>query len=113
MFIRFGTRQKTLGVHDPYPFQCPSCKTLGIVTFGITCEYFHVWYIPVFPTDKDGIAKCDNCDFKINSLKYNRLTKDLFRELSKKFRYPFYLYTGISIFLLPIVTGLIFLLLDI
>jgi len=107
MFIRFGTKELLLAVHDPYPFQCPSCKELNTVDFAITCEYFHIWYIPVFPTGKDGNAKCSHCDFRVSTLKFNKNTKELFKEIKRKYRYPFYLYTGISILLLPFVAGLI------
>jgi uncharacterized membrane protein YvbJ len=64
--------------------------------------------MPVFPYEKDGSAKCSNCGFTINSVKFNRNTKELLREIKKKFRYPFYTYTGFIIFCLPFIMGILF-----
>lgn len=104
MFIptKSGTKRIMIGIYDPFPFQCPNCKQLSTVNFAFYSEYFHYWYIPIFPQEKDGFAKCENCSFTINSLKYNRLTKHDYKEISKKFKHPFYTYTGITLILLPI-----------
>jgi hypothetical protein len=110
--IKYGTKKVYLGSHDPFPFQCPNCKQLSTVDFSIYGEYYHFWYIPVFPYEKDGHAACENCDFKINSLKFNRITKDDFKYVSKKFRFPFYTYIGATIFLLPMALAVIVLIFD-
>ena len=112
MFVKFGTKQMLFASHDPYPFQCPSCKQLGTVDFALSCAYFHIWYIPVFPTEKDGTARCSNCDLRIDSLKFNRNTRELFSKIRKQHRYPFYLYTGITLFLLPVMIGLVLMVFD-
>jgi hypothetical protein len=114
MFIplKYGSKEVMLGVHDPYPFQCPECKQLGTVSYSLYGEYFHFWYVPVFPFEKDGYAICSNCNFRINSLKFNRRTKEEFKQLRKKFRYPFYTYIGAVLFISPIVIAILFLVFD-
>jgi hypothetical protein len=109
---KYGTKKILIGVYDPFPFQCPECKKLGTVDIAIYCEYYHFWYIPIFPHEKDGSAKCSNCDLKINSVKFNKNTKELFQQIKRKFRYPFYTYIGAIIFLLPGVLGLLAVLLS-
>lgn len=111
MFInKYGTKNVVLGLHDPYPFQCPHCKELGAVNFVLYGLYYHYWYIPIFPYEKDGYARCSNCEFKIDSIKYNRLTKDIFKSIKNKYRHPFYCYTGLALFLAPLIIALIALL---
>ena len=105
--IKYGTKRVTLGIHDPFPFQCPNCKQINTVEYAIYGEYYHFWYIPVFPFEKDGYAKCSHCDFRINSLKYNKLTEEDFRQVKKKLKYPFYTYTGAAIFLFPILVAIV------
>ena len=95
--IKHGHTTILIGVHAPYPFQCPHCKQLNSVDFLIIGEYFHIYWVPMCPTGKDGYAKCNNCTFKIDSLRYNRLTRDSFKEISKKYKYPYYTYIGVSI----------------
>ena len=105
--LKYGTKKVMLGIHDPFPFQCPDCKQLNTVDFALYGEYYHFWYIPVFPFEKDGFATCSNCNFRINSLKFNRLTKEHFKLIQKKFRYPFYTYIGAALFLSPFLIALI------
>ena len=82
-------------------------KQLNSVEFAIYGEYYHFWYIPVFPFEKDGHAKCSHCDFRINSLKYNKLTLEDFKDVKKKFKYPFYTFTGAAIFFFPILVAIV------
>ena len=105
--IKYGTRTISIGVYDPPFFQCPNCKGLNTVSFSITSTYYHIWYIPVLPFDKDGYARCSDCNLKIDSIKYSRFTKDEYKEVKKKFRHPFYPYTLIAIFLSPFIIGII------
>jgi zinc-ribbon family len=104
---KYGTKQVLLGSYDPYPLQCPECKELATIDITIYGDYYHYWYIPIFPYEKDGYAKCSSCDFTINSVKFNRNTKELFREIKGKFRYPFYTYTGIAIICAPFIIGIL------
>lgn len=109
MFIplKYGTKRASIGIHEPYPLQCPNCKQLNTVSYMIYSEYWHFYFIPIFPFEKDGYARCSNCSFHINSIKFNRLTKDEFKDIRKKFRHPFYTYIGITIFLAPIVIAIV------
>ena len=106
-FHKYGTKQVLLGLYDPYPFQCPGCKETGRIEIMIYGDYYHYWYIPIFPYEKDGYAKCDKCGFTINSVKFNKLTKHLFPEIKKKYKYPLYTYFGITLLCSPFVIGIL------
>ena len=103
--LKYGTKRILIGIYDPYPFQCPNCKKMGTVTFALYGEYYHFWFIPVFPFEKDGEAKCINCSFHVSSIKFNRQTKEIFKEIKGRYKYPFYTYTGITIVVAPFVLG--------
>lgn len=107
MLIRFGKYQRLLGIHEPFEFQCPNCKEIGSISYAFQAEYFHIWYIPVFPIEKDGFARCSHCTYKIDSLKFNRATRDDFKEMSRQFRYPLYMYTGLIIIIAPILLAIL------
>jgi hypothetical protein len=110
--MRYGSKSVKRGTHDPFPYQCPGCKKIGTVRFDLYSEYYHFWHVPVFPFEKDGTASCSECDFKIQSLKFNRLTREDFKVINRKFRHPFYTYIGASIILLPVILVIIAILLD-
>jgi hypothetical protein len=103
--LKYGTKTILIGIYEPPFYQCPNCKGLNTIDFAFTSTYYHFWHIPVFPIEKDGYAKCSDCNFKIDSIKYSRLTKDEFQKLKKKFRHPFYTYTLAGIFASPFIIG--------
>jgi hypothetical protein len=105
--VKYGTKRILIGVHDPYPFQCPNCKELGTVSFALYGEYYHFWFIPVFPFDKDGIAKCSNCNLHIGSVKFNKLTKEEFSGIKTRYKHPFYTYTGLILIAAPFIIGML------
>ena len=105
--MKYGTRTVTIGIHDPVFFQCPNCKRINTVSYVITSTYYHFWYIPIFPFEKDGYACCSDCRFKIESLKYSRHTKEEFKDLRKKYRHPFYTYIFAALFISPFAIGII------
>jgi hypothetical protein len=103
IFHKYGTKKITLGLHEPLASQCPHCKGINTITFAITGEYYYFFsFLPIFPFEKDGFAMCSECSFKINSVKFNAATKDEFKMIRRKFRYPFYTYTGAAIFFGPL-----------
>lgn len=104
MWIKFGVKTIRSGIYEPDFYQCPKCKAINSVIFGVESTYFHIWHIPVFPTEKDGFARCNNCALKIDSIKYNRLTKEQYvHVIRKKVKHPFYLYTFTLIFCIVLV----------
>jgi hypothetical protein len=105
--IKYGTKKVLLGVHDPYPYQCPNCKELNTTDFAVFGEYFHFWYIPILPVEKDGMSTCSNCTFTISSLKYNKTTGEEFRKISKRYRYPLYTYFGVALIFFPIIISVL------
>ena len=107
MLIKYGIKRAYTGSYDPYPFQCPNCKELDSTLFYPYSDYWHCWYIPIFPYEKDGHSKCDRCGFTVQSIKFNRNTRDIYREQKRKFRHPFYTYIGAAILGFPFAVGLI------
>lgn len=57
--IFFGSRSRTITGPD-LMFPCDHCGHMQHVVGGIQ-RYFHVYWIPVFPTSKDVIASCLHC----------------------------------------------------
>lgn len=95
---KFGTRKVFIGHHQPYPWPCPNCKELDTVWFHFYTEYYYAGFVvPMMPYEKDAHANCTNCQFRINSVKFNAATKDEFKRLRRQFRNPWYTYIGVSI----------------
>ena len=59
--IIFGTRTKTLKPKEILSYDCENCNSRGTVTFSFLASYFHIFWIPIFPTSKKGISQCSHC----------------------------------------------------
>ena len=58
--IFFGTRGKTVTGQQVTGPQCPNCGNNVFTTFGVQ-RYFHIYWIPTFPTKKHVGIECSNC----------------------------------------------------
>ena len=58
--IFFGTRGKTVTGQQVTGPQCPNCGNGVFTSFGVQ-RYFHLYWIPTFPTKKHVGVECTNC----------------------------------------------------
>ncbi len=58
--IVFGTRGKVISGNQIQDMECPNCGHTSFVTFGVM-RYFHIFWIPVFPTSRVAGLECSNC----------------------------------------------------
>ena len=58
--IVFGTRGKVVPGRRKQGVVCPSCGKEEHTTFGVL-RYFHIFWIPVFPTLKQPMLECAHC----------------------------------------------------
>jgi len=101
--IIFGTRGKALS-GDALQAVCRSCGNSSHISFGVL-RYFHIFWIPVFPTKKEAGLECQHC-------KYTLLGKDMPNEFKDKIKesiFPFKrtlpYFTGLILFAVLIVSG--------
>lgn len=93
--IFFGSRGKTVEGQVVEGIQCPSCENQQFVTFGIL-RYFHLYWIPTFPTSKIVGMECTHC-------KKTLVDKEVPAALSEKIKAT--VFTNKNT--LPMFTGLI------
>lgn len=60
MIIIFGTRSTALD-QQPTGRSCPACKQEQSLFLLPYQNYFHIFWIPFFPTSKDYYAACSHC----------------------------------------------------
>lgn len=58
--IFFGTRARTAAGQQLTGPQCPNCQNNTFTSFGVQ-RYFHIYWIPTFPTKKHVGIECSNC----------------------------------------------------
>ena len=63
--IIYGTKGKIIEGKPVENVQCPSCGSESLKTFGII-QYFHIYWIPFFPTSKEVGVECEKCKGGMN-----------------------------------------------
>lgn len=76
--IFFGSKGKTVSGDVVEGVQCPNCENRQFITFGII-RYFHLYWIPTFPTSKTVGIECTHC-------KRTLVGKELPEDLAKKIK---------------------------
>ena len=99
--VIFGSRKTTIGL-DEFQIRCPSCETSSYADIMIFSKYYHIYWIPIFPFEKEANVICQNCGAKQYERPFNALLVANFSEIKNKFRHPWFTYIGIGIFSLMI-----------
>lgn len=106
MFLRGGVAKVPLGT-ETILNRCPSCEADKEVDILVTGNYFHVYYIPLFPTNKEVTLICNNCGLQRTDLPFSDRYVRNYYEIKNKYKHPLYLYLGIAIIILVFVSLII------
>lgn len=91
MFLIYGRRRARIKKTQDFVGACSSCNSIGL-EFEIFREYFHLFWIPIFPFgDKESVVYCKNCGKSNN---HNPRVK----HVESVTRTPIYLYMGLVAF---------------
>lgn len=89
-----GTRDIPVMVTEVF-VKCPSCEADQWADLLLFSVYVHLFWMPVFPTDKKATLICSHCGLKRHGLEPNdRLIPD-YQLIKNKFRHPWYTWSGI------------------
>ena len=93
--IFFGVKQIYIGADETY-MRCPSCESHTDTELLISGKYFHIYWIPFWPFEKEMSSVCSKCGLK----RYNLPIEDKFisdaAEMKRKFKYPWFTYIGLA-----------------
>lgn len=95
--IIFGTRAKTLVPKETQSYDCEYCHTKGSVTFAFIARYFHIFWIPIFPTSKKGISQCSHCKQVLYAHEMSPRMKQDYANASASAKRPITHYFGLFI----------------
>jgi hypothetical protein len=91
MLHYYGTQQRFIG-HEELYLPCPACEAHTDSDVYVTSKYFHVYWIPFWPMEKEANTECGECGLK----RYNLPIEDKFipgaKDLLRKFKHPWYTY---------------------
>lgn len=105
-FLIYGVKKATIGI-DEIMEKCPSCEVDTFADAYITCDYYHMFYVPIFPIGKEVSLFCQKCGLKRYDIPLTSRTFKNYKELTAKFRNPWYTYSVPLFFGLLILTAIL------
>jgi zinc-ribbon family len=90
-FIFYGVRKATIGL-DEFLVKCPSCEADSFADIMITSNYYHIYFVPIFPFEKEANMICQKCGLRRYDVPFNARTFKNYQEIKGKFRHPWYTY---------------------
>jgi hypothetical protein len=94
--VIYGTRQVPIGFGE-YLLKCPCCETNNWADVMVISNYYHLYWIPMFPFEKQANIICQKCGLKRYGRAFDANLISNFDEIKERFRHPWYTYTGVGI----------------
>lgn len=89
-----GTRETFINL-DEFLIKCPSCETDSWADVMLMSEYYHFYYVPLFPFDKNANVVCKKCGLKRYGMGFDKkLIKNL-EEVKHQYKHPWFTYIGL------------------
>lgn len=95
--IIFGTIAKILNSKEMLSYDCENCNSKGTVTFLFLARYFHIFWIPIFPTSKKGMSQCSHCKQVLYANEMSPKMKQDYFMASAKAKRPITHYFGLFV----------------
>lgn len=97
--IIFGIKETAIDI-DEYLVRCPSCEGYSLADVMVMSKYYHFYWMPFFPTEKDANVICKSCGLKRDGMAFNSDLINNYNEVKRKYRHPWFTYIGSSIMIL-------------
>ncbi|RZL29732.1 MAG: zinc-ribbon domain-containing protein [Pedobacter sp.] len=85
--IIFGTRSKVLN-GSMVTANCNHCSSSQSVSISFILTYFHIFWIPMFPTSKTGVSQCSHCKQVLYANQMPAALQTVYQEEKKKVKTP-------------------------
>jgi hypothetical protein len=104
--VIFGITHVPIGT-DELLLKCPSCETDMWADILVNSKYFHVYWIPVFPTEKELNIICQSCGLKRYGLPFDSNFIRNYHEIKNKFSHPWLSYLGVGLIVFCILISIL------
>lgn len=101
--IFFGVKEVPIGI-DEFLVKCPSCEGHSLADILVISKYFHFFWIPFFPIEKDANVICKTCGLRRYGMIFDSNLINNYNEVKGKFKHPWFTYIGSAVFILIFVS---------
>lgn len=95
--IIFGTKTVQLATSRTENSTCPFCESKGTLTYVISRDHAHVYWIPFFPVGKKGYAECQHCRYVIDANDMPEHMRREYKDVKNSAKGPLWQFTGLGL----------------
>lgn len=106
-FVIYGSYKKAIGIFEPPFYKCPNCEEYNTSYIVVYSIYYHMFWIPIFPYEKEAVANCSECGFRRNEIKFGPNLIKEFSEKKKEYKHPWWTYSLVLLFVIIILAAII------
>ena len=93
---KYGIKTAIIGDGE-YLIKCPHCECDTWSDILVISNYYHFFYVPIFPLYKDVTIFCKKCGLRRYGAPFNSTVFSDFSEVKRHYHNPWYTYIGITI----------------
>lgn len=102
MFIYYGTRVAHIKTAHIDTVTCSNCETNGPIQLDLFSWHFHLFFLPIFPYRKRGIAQCENCGHETAASMMQTGLKQEYLDFKRGKQAPIWQFSGLILIVLLI-----------
>jgi hypothetical protein len=95
-FIIHETKETAIRI-DEFFIKCPSCESYSWADILVISKYVHVYWIPLWPYDKEANVFCTKCGLKRYGMAFDSDLVGNYYEVKHKFKHPWHTYIGLMV----------------
>lgn len=109
--VIYGVSKAYIGIGEVFE-KCPACESHTFHEAFFTSNYYHFFFMPIFPFEKEVTLTCTKCKLRRKDVPLTKKSISNYSEINKEYKHPLYTYTFIIILLVIIALPLIWLLIN-
>jgi len=92
-----GTRAVKVANENLFNVECPACKKRSSTELYVFSKHFHLFWVPMFPIGKTGVAQCEHCKKVTPKKEMNETLLEKYNELKVTGKPKFWQFTGLAL----------------
>jgi hypothetical protein len=101
----YGSRAAHLQSYHSQDAICDSCNTQGEIVFSVFRRHAHVFWIPMFPIGKTGVAQCQHCKKAYEVKQMSPELRSEYFVIQKESKGPIWQFAGLMLIGVLVVVG--------
>lgn len=105
--IIYGTRAVQIA-KEFVPDKCPNCGSVSSIDMHVFQKYAHVFWIPFFPLERNGVSQCDKCKQILKEDQMPDALRGSYYRLKKQTKTPVWIFSGLALVAIIITSVIIY-----